>query len=139
MRFLGPAPKGSELGYAERTSDYTTTATALADVPGLSITVTVGSDPIVVQFFSGQVKHSAVGGLVALQIVDENNTIIMSGFHSASAANESDPFILRRRLAATPGTHTYRVQAATSSFGTAGTSTISGGATNPSYIQVTGA
>lgn len=126
----------AELGYAERTTDFTTASLTMADVTGLSVTVTVGTRPIVVEFFCSQVKHAVAGGLVAFQIVDEAAAIIMSGFHSSSAAGESDPVLLKRRLAPTAGTHTYKVQACTSGFGTAGTSTITGGTTNPSSIQV---
>lgn len=136
------ASKGQELGYAEITSDFTNANVAPLqsprdDVGGLSVTVTVGSRPIMLKFHTGQMKHSSATGLVAVDILDEANAQVHSGFHSSTAAGESDPFTLERRLSYAQGTiKTFRVRAATSQFGGAGTSTITAGATNPAFLQV---
>lgn len=128
---------GKELGYAEVTSSLTTTVTTDAnrvDASGLIITVTVGTRPIILEFY-GWVWNTTLNSGVSIFLVENaagnsNNTPILqkANMISAGIASASIPFNLRARLAPSAGSHTYKVMFAAI---TSGTATIFGSSVAP--------
>lgn len=128
-RLRGSAPR--ELGYAEITSNATTTATSVTDVTGLSVDVTVGSRAIVVEFACRGLANSAANGNALVSLREGATALAMADLISAPAGLRV-AVACRRRLAASPGAHTYKVQWLVSS----GTATMYAGADHPAYIRV---
>lgn len=124
----------TELGYAERTTDFTTTSTVMADVTGLSKTVTITDRPVMV-IFEDDVKHSAANGITVVQLM-QGATQIAVGQRTSPTASAIGHLRVVRRQALPPGDYTFKVQASISQFGTAGTSTLLGNATTPSFLQI---
>lgn len=118
-----------ELGYAEITSSFTRTGAGSSDITGLTVTVTVGSRPILVHVFAPQVVNSAAG-LAAIALY-EGATLLNSAYGPQGAINGSlNPWV---RLSPSAGSHTYKatlVQVIT------GNTTITASATQPAFIQV---
>lgn len=130
----GPAGN-TELGYAAITSDFSGTATALTDIAGLSVTVTVGSRPILVKFQAdAATTTSAYTGGVYL---NEDGTDL--GVLAVIAYGGLVPTHGVRRLAPSSGSHTYKLRYKSA---TAGTVTIKAGPGNaaavngPAFLQV---
>ena len=100
---------GAELGYAERITAWDNTSAtvgAWTDVPGLSITVTVGERPIVLDMTAYTL--SDVTGDVNVSIF-EGATEIVRSLHRAAATSDYATAIVKRRLNPSPGIHTYKV------------------------------
>jgi hypothetical protein len=133
QRTVFPPAPGVELGYAENTGDFTTASASPIDVTGLSTTVVVGIRPVIVEFGCSAVSNNTLNAYVFMYLM-EGATQIGFGGAGGTAANAQWPGYLRRRLAPTPGSHTYKVQVA--AFG-GGTAKIAATATSPSWIQVT--
>lgn len=128
MIFLG-RQRGLELGYAQITSDFTTAAGPV-DAAGLSITVTVGARPIMLEFYSQGLSNSAAGGYGSATLVEGSTVLQRGGF--GGAANVTFPGTVRVRLAPSPGSHTYKVQLAAV---IAGTAKLQATADGPAFIR----
>ena len=130
-----PPVMGTELGYAEITSSFSTTSTSFVDVTGLTTTVTVGARPILVVLFTN--GFSGPGTYGASVILKEDSTEL--GAIMTTLQTAAHPGMGMRRLAPSAGSHTYLIRAKSVS---AGTTTIAAGtgasnSTNmPAYIQV---
>lgn len=122
----------SELGYAQITTNATQTSTTATDVPGLSVTVTTGSRPIMVIFDAVNCNNDTSGGAWIASIA-EDGTVIASASGTSAAAAQSLPAHREVRRSPTPGSHTYKIQL--SRFGGV-TAAIAATAANPAYIQV---
>lgn len=130
----GPAGN-TELGYAAITSDFSGTATTLTDIAGLTVTVTVGSRPILVKFQADAAMTTAVftGGVY---LVEDGTDI---GVLAVIAYGGLVPTHGVRRLAPSSGSHTYKLRYKSA---TAGTVTIKAGPGNaaavngPAFLQV---
>ena len=122
-----------ELGYASITSAFTTTSSSLVDVTGLSVTVTVGARPIEIDFGCQYVKQSATGMISAVTIM-EGSTQLQGENLYGNLVNGEMNGSMRVRLNPSAGSHTYKVQAATS-FGS-GTTTIQASSTGPAELHV---
>jgi hypothetical protein len=123
---------GAELGYAEITTPQSTTTTGTyIDIAGLSVTVTVGSRPIVVRAFTPNLGHSAVTAFNGY--IREGSTDLVFGQRAGRGAGEQGEFNISRRLAPSAGSHTYKVSMLMVG---AGTMSFAAAATAPAYIQV---
>lgn len=121
---------GRELGYAEATANQT--FTTVADVTGLSITITVASRPIMVEIWVGGVQNSIANSGVTLLLTDSANTILSRGDTVCPvAASNFGPMIVKKRLAPAAGNVTYKARA---QLLTSGVATLLGGAARPMYI-----
>lgn len=131
----GPtSDSGQELGYAEITSNFTTsTQSAATDVTGLTITVTVGARPIFVEFFTSQFFHSAASAAPSLRLL-EDGAIVQVANSSLPTAGGGPPSHMRVRRAPAAGSHTYKVQVFQGAS-PVGTITVQGGATAPAFIR----
>lgn len=134
---------GKELGYAERTTTHTTTATTAAgaaDISGLSVTVTGTGRPVEANFYTSSVTHSVANSNVSA-FISVNGAVGGSlgqfgGQSSPSTtAGLGDALNLTRRVVLTDGvsyTFTVRVFSLV-----AGTSSIYGAAGVPMSLAVT--
>lgn len=132
---------GIELGYAEITSPptgvtATTPATATA-VTGLSVTPTIGTRPVMVEFGCSALYNATATASVGIVLaVDGTNTGVMH-IHTSATANAFGGVCSRRRLSLSAGSHTIAIKWYTTS-GTglmlAGDGTLQ--AQKPAYVQV---
>lgn len=124
-------PGTAELGYAEITSNATSTTTAATytDVAGLAVTVTVNG-PIKIIFDCSNINNTSTGG-VAVAIMEGASILTQTFENIASAVGV--PCHREIRLTPTAGSHTYKIGLARVSA--AGTATIFATAT-PAFIQV---
>lgn len=128
--------RGTELGYAEITSSATSTNTVSPydDVAGLSVTVTVGTRPILIRAWCSELRHSVAAGR-SLILIKEGTTILAYGQVAASGtASRASNGIAEIRLNPSAGAHTYKV--GLGGFD-AGTMTVVAFATAPAHIHVT--
>lgn len=127
----------TELGYAERTTNDSTTNTAYASVgsnkiSGLSVTVVGEGLPVLVEFFCPSVVHSVANTATAAVLL--TNGAVTSGQQGFGEASTSAGLILRRRRILTPGTsYTFEVGKYVVA---AGTGTYIAGSDNPMHLAV---
>lgn len=130
----------TELGYAERTSNDTTTNTAYASstsnkISGLSVTVVGQGLPVLVEFFCPGVFHSVAATGVSVTLI--TNGALTSGQLAtvdSSATNKSRALVMRRRMVLTAGTsYTFEVGKYVDA---AGTGTYTAVADAPMHLSV---
>lgn len=127
---LYPGSTGVELGYAEITADVTQTGSGNQDVAGLSVTVNVGSRPIIVQIGAKSLANSSASGVGVLSIKEGATTLATI---SAVLSTLTLPIFRSRRLAPSAGSHTYKVNLAQL---VTGNSTLGAASTDPAFIHV---
>lgn len=133
VTITGQSQGGNELGYAAITSSVTNSSgTTIADVAGLTVTVTVGARPIVVKFRGSGLSNSANNGGSAV-LIYEGATQLTGGNTSDGTATVVDQANAEVRLAPTVGSHTYKIRIG-SVF--SGNTTLVASSTLPAYIQV---
>lgn len=128
------AAGGVELGYAQITSNVSTTATAVTDIASLTVTVTVGTRPILIRcHFDAGNTTSALGADV---ILNEDGTDI--GKIATWLGDNWFPIAGHRRRAPSAGSHTYKLRSRQSAAGTYSLTCGNGTGTNngPGFIQV---
>jgi hypothetical protein len=132
------AHPGAELGFAERTTNFTTTATATltGDITGLSITVIGTGQPVDVAVYLPSVRHSVANTTVAGYLsVNGVTTGGQTSGTSSPSTTEGRTAYLKRRMVLTD-TVSYTFQAGL--FGAAaGTVTSLGNANFPMQIMAT--
>jgi hypothetical protein len=124
------AAGGVELGHARITSSPAAATTTVTDITGLSVTVTVGMRPIVVEAYLPTVQQLTGTGSVAAALY-EGATLLQLDQHTLTV-NQNSAFNPKVRLAPSAGSHTYKVRISTS----ANTASIFADALFPAYIQV---
>lgn len=108
---------GRELGYVDGTGTQSTTSTATdgeAFSPAFSVTVTVGSRPIVVEAVS-EYSSSNTSTAQAFLVLMQDGVNIGNSYFRASAINDFGLILLRRRLSLTAGTYTFSLNKRASS------------------------
>ena len=112
-------PRG-EIGYATLVANAT--ATTLTAVGGLSVTVAVGTRPIIVSF-CGKLSNSVAASYTTLFLYEDGVAVQdLSKFFATAGINAPVAGFVRRMPAA--GAHTYTVQlGSTDQAGGAGTGT----------------
>jgi len=103
---------GVELGYAEITSNFTTgtAANTVYPVTGLSVTVTTGSKPVMVEAFLPAITALAGTMDVSCQLYEDGTVIQASSETSSATANKSVIGTPRVRRNPAAGSHTYDVR-----------------------------
>lgn len=126
----------SELGYVQITANVTTTSTSYVDVPGLSVTVTIGSRPLIVEAWCLGMWHSGANNLSRLRLYDATAAaeIAYGDSRSIATANSSSPRHVIARVTPAAGTRTYKAQIQSVD---AGTTTLGATATSPAFLRVT--
>lgn len=122
------AAAGIELGYAEITSNAT--FTTVQDIAGLTTTVTVGTRPIMIEFYG--VVFASVADKYIIGSINEGATQISAGASTPGVTSAFSTLMIRTRIAPSAGPHTYKIRALCQS----GTGTIGAAATQPAYISV---
>lgn len=120
-----------ELGYAQRTTNFTQSGVGNSDVTGLSTTVTVGARPIIVEFGCESVHNSGSSGLSRIQI-QEGSTVLAIAW-AQGAASELRTISRKVRLSPSAGSHTYKINLAQL---VSDNSVITAQSTSPAFIQV---
>lgn len=127
-----PRDAGGQLGYAQIVVS-SATFTALADIAGLSVGVTVGTGRRVRITWRGDVLRSVADG-TSIMFISEGATILTRAQGFARVAGESFNTNTSIILSPTAGAHTYKIQGQTAS-GT-GNSLVVATADNIPYILV---
>lgn len=126
------------LGYAEATSNFTSTATpAITDITSLSVTVTVpvGGARIKITGYAAYMTSSAVAGSTVVLYIREGATVLQQSILNTSAASRASAacVVYVPTTTVSAGSHTYKLSL---SQDAAGTMTFPGSATSPAYILV---
>lgn len=130
----------TQLGYAERATNDTTTNTSYASAPsnkiaGLSVTVVGQGLPVTVEFFCPQVYHSVANTLVSCELLI-NGALATGQFASAfSPSTAAGPFLLMKRKPLLVAGTSYTFEVGKSVSG-AGTGTYTGAADSLMYLEV---
>lgn len=136
--WLRVAQRGSLLGKAERTSDFTTTSTAFVDVTGMSLTVVGRGRPVSVRFEcpTGASANTA-GAFVATQIVQDGTEIAFSA-RKSTAAHQAEAVSIGRELDALVEGQSYVFKARLVSFFGSGAqiAKLAAAATSPMTLSV---
>lgn len=132
------ATSNQELGYAQITSSFTTANAwgTVADVTGLSVTVTVGTRPIKVIFDCEQLGNSSTGG-ATLWLKQDSGAYDIMGQSIGLASGAGHPCHREVRFTPSAGSHTYQL-GLTRAFGqSAGNATITcASGAQAAFIQV---
>jgi hypothetical protein len=129
--FWAAAPRGVELGYAQRLTTFTTTSDTAVDVTSLSLTVTVGARPIYLEFYGPACTNNANNCSVLIWLM-EGSTQLQFSSVTPYVASVTIPFHVGVRLNPSAGSHTYKVQTARL-FG--GTVSLIAAAGEPVYFR----
>jgi hypothetical protein len=124
------------LGYAQITSDFTTTTTPTSvDVTGLSVAVTVpiGGARIKITAYAYGFYTSGATGVVTAMAIQEGATVLSQMRRDMELTNSPDVGIVVYTAVATAGAHTYKV---TISQNGAGTLRVQAAPTAPAFILV---
>lgn len=134
------ATSAISLGYAERTSAFTSTSAATwQDVTTLSNVVTVpsGGRRVKVTFFSSAVQSSSTTGITAIAI-NFDGTVVQQAYFNKVNNNANVPYNVLYSHVPTAASHTYKIQIAgdgtnttTINAGTAGATVFTAG---PAFI-----
>jgi len=132
-----PAAAPAELGYAAITSDLTTTSTSMVDATGLSVTVTVGSRPIIVEAYLSEARTDKNGARAICEIYDNTAAArVQLGIATGvTNAGVGQTLCMKVRLTPASGSRTYKVRWSVDA-GVSATGTIRAASTNPSWIRV---
>lgn len=133
---------GRELGYAERTSIFTTTnttpgsAAAGSKVGSLSITLTGAGLPVLIQAYCGNVYNSVASQGHGVYLLMNSTQIELGVNLSTSTAFGPKVFVGIRKVLTAGVQYTFEVGA----YGiAAGTTALGAGATSPAWLSVIGA
>lgn len=120
-----------ELGYAQLTTPPSPVGNAITDIPGLSVTVVVGTRPIWIEF-SAELQHTANGeGFLFLHLY-EGSTAIQYGITNASLSGRPETVTKGVRLTPSAGSHTYKLRTQADASGVQ----VYPGTDHPAYISV---
>lgn len=139
VQFTVPKQRGVELGYAQITTSATSTtlnsnvADDTGDVSGLSVTVTVGTRPIVIRAWASRFFCDTTTSAAIAVLMEGDTTLSFARYDQHASASEGVPMVIESRLAPSAGSHTYKV---TLTVLSAATATIAAAATAPAFIQV---
>lgn len=118
---------GRLIAYTEIAANLAVSSTTPADLTGAAITVPVGTRPITVEFYAGNVVSSAADKSCAFYLYDDVPTLLQGGWVGLGQTYAlGEMFELKHMLnpLPTPGLRTYKIQAALGEAG--GTRTVNG-------------
>lgn len=137
---VGPrGPSGNvELGYVQKTDGaFSTASTAFVDVTGMTLTVTVGSRPIIVEAGGPFIRANAVGVIPSAKLLQSPSTGIQELQSYANLVNSSMPWHMRARLTLAAGSYTFKLQAGCAlGNGTTNQCILHNAAGQPLWLQV---
>lgn len=124
-----------ELGYAEITSNFAPVMTGSIpqDITGLdALSVTIGSRPVVVEFFCPVITHSVAGSVVQVQLWDATANVRLNQA-SGTVASGGQFYFAKARVAPAAGARIYKAVLFTF---TGGTVTVFAASIVPTSLQV---
>lgn len=124
---------GIELGYAERTTSFTSTVNAL--ISGLSVTVIGLGRPVDVEFYCAQATHTVNGAFVQGVLIYGGGTQIQGHGEIISNTTLGRPVHIKTRMLLPDGV-SYMFSVNTT-MANAGTATWLGSASRPMWLAVT--
>lgn len=134
---------GTEMGYAERLTNFTTTATSVAtavDITGLTVTVVGHGRPADIEFYAPSVSHSVSGTQVSLIFYVNGSYTSGQGQVTQVFSNSTTSGVLgylKRRSVLSDGV-TYNISVRPYAYQVAGTTTIGSlGGYQPIFLSVT--
>ncbi|HET8627454.1 MAG TPA: hypothetical protein VFL91_08540 [Thermomicrobiales bacterium] len=128
----GSGPAG-HLGYAQITAAQTTTSVStLVDITGLSVTVTIGSRPVRIIFYSPLVDNGGTARIIVALYDVTAAAQIQEGFITPSSGNGHALYVSSYQTPAA-GSRTYKAQFRVPD---GGTGRVFADAADPSYIYV---
>jgi hypothetical protein len=124
-----------ELGYAQITADVTTTSTTMVDATGLSVSVQVGSRPVMVEFWTGEGRTTdTVDKRIIVELYDTTASAALAfGIVTCPVSDSGSDLSIRARLTPAVGARSYKVRFRTVA---AGTATIRASSASPAFIRV---
>ena len=127
-----------ELGYAAITSDLTTSSTTMEDATGLSVAVTVGSLPILVEAYIGEARTDKNGARVIAELYDNTGAarVQLGIVTSVTTAGVGQVLYMAARLTPAAGSRTYKVRWSVDA-GVSANGTLRASSTGPAFIRVT--
>jgi hypothetical protein len=136
---LALATNAITLGYAQITSNFTTSSLSVGAATGLSAAVTIpaGGRRTEIIFWTGAVTNNTNSDGTNLEIWDgtvgSGTRLLTSNIYQPTGAQMQVPVALRAVVSPSAGSKTYNVGI---SAVTGGTASILANATSPAYIQV---
>lgn len=131
---------GTELGYAEISTPFSTSSTSFSDITGMSFTAKVGERPLILEF-EGHVNNSAGNAKAVIVGLYANGDLIQGEkvWWMIGTTNYCTAYA-RARIAAgvlTPGnTYTFKAALRADGSGGAGTATVHGDSNWKSFIRL---
>lgn len=113
-----------ELAYAEVTTSFSTTSTTPVDSPLGSINVPPTSGPILLEFYCPYTNHNVANGSISAFIMETTSGTVeraRSIITGPGAVLTGGPQIVKRRLAASAVTRSFKVQISQAGGGTGAT------------------
>jgi hypothetical protein len=130
----GGSSGSRELGYAQITSHLTTSSLTFVDVTGLSLTVTVGSQPIKITVYSPAIDSGPSGSRAFVQLVDvTGGNVEVQTAQIVQVSTNGMPCSLVARLNPGAGSRAYKVRLRGD---LAGSYRINATATAPAFMLV---
>lgn len=132
----GAAGVGGQVpgGYAEISANVGP-ITAIADVAGLSVTVTGNNQPMMVEVWVGAVQNSIAASGVTVYITDDLNSILSRGDTTCNTINVNyGPMVVKYKVPAFTGNKTFKVRGQQL---VSGNVTLIAGTARKAYIEVT--
>jgi hypothetical protein len=136
-RGLAVSTVGTTLGYAEITSNFTTTTGgSMVDITNLSVRVNVplGGRRIKITGFCTSVGSSQAAGNGVNFAIRESSTTLAAASHTTPVASYQETGIVMYSTVATAGVHTYKLSA--QQVTNTQTLTVTASATAPAFILV---
>lgn len=127
------APRGVELAYVERTTDAPISGPAVADIPGLVITFTPDTRPVMVEMLLPQVAKDATASFVqSLIVAVAGGAWVAQNLDNVAASSGVSQHLMSKLVGLTPGTTvSYKGQIA---YG-AGAGTVKGTASIRPFLR----
>lgn len=119
------------LGYAERTTTYSSGSDGNVTSLSVSVTVPAGGRRILITGYCGNFSNSAANQNI-MQI-RESSTVLNAARNKITANNDQSSVAVMASFVPSAGSHTYNLYVAQ---GSAGTMSVNASATEPSYILV---
>lgn len=120
-----------ELGYAQITTTPAAVGNAITDITGLSVTVTVGSRPIWIDF-AAELQHTANGEAFIFLHLYEGSTGLQYALDSFAISGRGSTLQKGIRLTPSAGTHTYKLRTQAEANGVQ----VYAEPSHPAYIRV---
>lgn len=131
----GGGSGAGELGYTQITSNQTTNSSTFVDVPGLSVTVTIGSRPVKITLWTSAFDSNTVnGGRNVLQIYDDTAGAEVAEANCMNYGGNASECTVIARVHPAAGSRTYKARFETIDGSSA--SRLIASLTSPAFIVV---